>query len=189
MNGYQLLNEVGSGGTLSSLFTILSLFTEDVKISWTEGDEEDRDSLRPPHMEEGLSDWDVPQLNLEGRRSSESGPALHSRERSRSPSQASTASATRTTIHGRLPPHAPSSSSRASTFRPPTPGAGSRYSLEPSRVLQGTVARAAEDTTLAVIPAEAFRRVTKKFPKASAHIVQGMFACLQLVSLFVTLAL
>jgi len=28
MNGYQLLNEVGSGGTLSSLFTILSLFTE-----------------------------------------------------------------------------------------------------------------------------------------------------------------
>lgn len=34
MNGYQLLNEVGSGGTLSSLFTILSLFTEDVEISW-----------------------------------------------------------------------------------------------------------------------------------------------------------
>jgi lysophospholipid hydrolase len=34
MNGYQLLNEVGSGGTLSSLFTILSLFTEDVKMSW-----------------------------------------------------------------------------------------------------------------------------------------------------------
>ena len=33
-NGYQLLNEVGSGGTLSSLFTILSLFTEDVRMSW-----------------------------------------------------------------------------------------------------------------------------------------------------------
>ncbi|CCO29959.1 hypothetical protein BN14_03983 [Rhizoctonia solani AG-1 IB] len=32
--GYQLLNEVGPGGTLSSLFTILSLFTEDVRISW-----------------------------------------------------------------------------------------------------------------------------------------------------------
>ena len=41
------------------------------------------------------------------------------------------------------------------------------------RVLQGTVARATVDTTLAVIPAEAFARVTKKFPKASAHIVQG----------------
>lgn len=36
MNGYQLLNEVKSGGTLSSLFTILSLFTEDIKISWQE---------------------------------------------------------------------------------------------------------------------------------------------------------
>jgi CRP-like cAMP-binding protein len=39
---------------------------------------------------------------------------------------------------------------------------------------QGTVARAVEDSTLAVIPAEAFRRLTKKFPKATAHIVQGM---------------
>ncbi|KAJ9115517.1 hypothetical protein QFC22_005277 [Naganishia vaughanmartiniae] len=38
-NGYQLLNEVSTGGTLSSLFTILSLFTEDVKLSW-EGEQE-----------------------------------------------------------------------------------------------------------------------------------------------------
>ena len=37
MNGYELMNEVGSGGMLSSLFTILSLFTEDVKISWQNG--------------------------------------------------------------------------------------------------------------------------------------------------------
>src|SRR5438445_10760788 len=34
MNGYQLINEVGSGGTLSSLFSILSLFTDEVKLSW-----------------------------------------------------------------------------------------------------------------------------------------------------------
>jgi lysophospholipid hydrolase len=33
-NGYQLLNEVATGGTVSSLFTILRLFTEDVKLSW-----------------------------------------------------------------------------------------------------------------------------------------------------------
>src|SRR3954454_19856494 len=38
MNGYQLLNEVGSGGTLSSLFTILSLFTEDVQLRWKDDD-------------------------------------------------------------------------------------------------------------------------------------------------------
>lgn len=41
---------------------------------------------------------------------------------------------------------------------------------------RGTVARATVDSTLAVIPAEAFRRLTRKFPKASAHIVQGAFA-------------
>lgn len=38
---------------------------------------------------------------------------------------------------------------------------------------QATVARAKVDSTLAVIPAEAFKRLTHKFPKASAHIVQG----------------
>ncbi|KAJ9120545.1 hypothetical protein QFC24_005220 [Naganishia onofrii] len=38
-NGYQLLNEVSTGGTLSSLFTILSLFTEDVRLSW-DGEQE-----------------------------------------------------------------------------------------------------------------------------------------------------
>ena len=37
----------------------------------------------------------------------------------------------------------------------------------------GVVAREAEDSTLAVIPAEAFQRLTKKFPRAAAHIVQG----------------
>lgn len=33
-----MLNEVGSGGTLSSLFTILSLFTENVHLAWPEPD-------------------------------------------------------------------------------------------------------------------------------------------------------
>jgi lysophospholipid hydrolase len=42
-----------------------------------------------------------------------------------------------------------------------------------TQIHHGTVARATEDTTLAVIPAEAFRRLTQKFPNASAHIVQG----------------
>lgn len=43
MNGYHLLNEVGSGGTLSSLFTILSLFTENVNLAWPNGEEEQDD--------------------------------------------------------------------------------------------------------------------------------------------------
>lgn len=41
-NGYQLLNNVENGGTLSSLFTILSLFTEDVKLRYEEDGEGSR---------------------------------------------------------------------------------------------------------------------------------------------------
>ncbi len=36
-----------------------------------------------------------------------------------------------------------------------------------------TIGRATVDTTLAVIPAEAFKRLTRLFPKASSHIVSG----------------
>jgi lysophospholipid hydrolase len=38
--------------------------------------------------------------------------------------------------------------------------------------LKGAIARATTDTTLAVIPAEAFRKLTRKFPKASGTVVQ-----------------
>lgn len=41
-----------------------------------------------------------------------------------------------------------------------------------SRALKGTIARATTDTTLAVIPAEAFKKLTRKFPKASGTVVQ-----------------
>lgn len=38
--------------------------------------------------------------------------------------------------------------------------------------MKGIIARATVDTTLAVIPAEAFRKVTRKYPKATGTIVQ-----------------
>ena len=78
MNGYQLLNEVGSGGTLSSLFTILSLFTEDVKISWQHA-VADADRMHSARVQENLGDnlsrrnprnhgdSDVSEFGLEGR--------------------------------------------------------------------------------------------------------------------------
>jgi lysophospholipid hydrolase len=47
-----------------------------------------------------------------------------------------------------------------------------------SQIHQGVVSRATVDSTLAVIPAEAFRRLTKKFPTASSHIVQGVIEML-----------
>lgn len=48
--GYQLLTEVKNGAPLSSLFTILSLFTEDVQLRQTE---EDLNHLTPPTPDAG----------------------------------------------------------------------------------------------------------------------------------------
>lgn len=197
MNGYQLLNEVGTGGTLSSLFTILSLFTENVKISWQDeesGHEDDAESVisaggtsttesHPPiRVRSRRSDSDVSQMSLENAafvRSPQpmSPPITSPRTRGRGASVSSSGS----TVHAdeyKSPPlrslsrgpsvSAVSSGSNHTAYgrRRPAPEHHSHH--------YGVVARATEDSTLAVIPAEAFRRLTKKFPKAAAHIVQGM---------------
>lgn len=46
----------------------------------------------------------------------------------------------------------------------------------------GTIGRATTDTTLAVIPAEAFKRLTKKYPSSAAHIVQVILTRLSRVT-------
>ncbi|CAE6401744.1 unnamed protein product [Rhizoctonia solani] len=179
---YQLLNEVGPGGTLSSLFTILSLFTEDVRISW-----QDNTGEQDPPANENK---DVSHLDL----ANDAGAARPILRRASLSSSGSTAlatasdarlvmSPTRTASMGGVmtPGSERSGASRQDAF---PSGSGSevqedyvyqsehKYPRNPMR--QGTIARATVDTTLAVIPAEAFRRLTHKFPKASAHIVQGM---------------
>lgn len=181
MNGYQLLNEVGSGGTLSSLFTILSLFTEDVKMSWQDGDPAEA-------ISDGLSNSssipirnransDVSQLDL-----GTDSPGHLSRRTASFSSSGSTVHA----FIDRTSPRSNSASRYEDDFETPIisrpqstipPLSFSRRDLHtPTQLHHGVVARATEDTTLAVIPAEAFRRLTKKFPKATGHIVQGKFA-------------
>jgi lysophospholipid hydrolase len=177
MNGYELMNEVGSGGTLSSLFTILSLFTEDVKISWknsgfTHGDGDDP----------GLNVLTVPHPGRSKRANSDvSHMDLHMQAqyvqtaRERSPSVSSSSS----TVHPRelkTPTLPASRHADRPTSTPLNIRTQRRMSNHLTQIHHGTVARATEDTTLAVIPAEAFRRLTKQFPNASAHIVQGRFS-------------
>ncbi|KAI0783411.1 patatin-domain-containing protein [Abortiporus biennis] len=179
MNGYQLLNEVGTGGTLSSLFTILSLFTENVKISWQDEEEasdDENESVRstahvrspiPIRTRHRRSDSDVSQLNLD---TSGSAPRIRTRR--------SSVSSSGSTVHAPdlLSPRSASSSRGAQSTTSSnrvSSGSARRRPVEvrpPSHY--GVVARATVDSTLAVIPAEAFRRLTKKFPKATAHIVQ-----------------
>lgn len=171
MNGYQLINEVGSGGTLSSLFSILSLFTDEVKLSWQDdsaglpASRSGNQATSPRSTRPGRTDSDVSQIDLD-------------------------------IVMNRG--HSQSISSSGSTAHPPEIMSPHTDLLSPSRVDQrsriatsdahslsdstprsqfhhGIVGRATEDSTLAVIPAEAFRRVTKKFPKATGHIVQGLF--------------
>jgi lysophospholipid hydrolase len=167
MNGYQLVNEVGTGGTLSSLFTILSLFTEDVKISWQEDDPHENLQLVGPmpqiRQRFARADSDVSRFNLET-----DGPGRRAR-------RASTASDS-STIHGQEIPEIPTiRASEAGSREHSTASERPSPSTSRGAAHYGTVVRATEDATLAVIPAEAFRRLTKKFPKATAHIVQGGF--------------
>lgn len=175
----QLLNEVGAGGTLSSLFTILSLFTEDVQISWPDvapsvlpSEPPNSPPVRNPYTR---GESDVSHLNLDGSN------AIRSRFGRRS----SVAS----TVHAGDFTASPSGRT-ASPLPLPPQAAVPRDSLAHRR---GVVARAAEDSTLAVIPAEVFHRLTKKFPKATSHIVQGRpyscfnapSNCLQIVHLVI----
>jgi hypothetical protein len=213
LNGFDLLNEVSSGGTLSSLFTILSLFTEDVRLEWDppaaeeseaeayragiERDDESaedqrggfqsfRDTVNSPTHPSGLplaSDdgLSTPVLGSGSPYLASSGDRMSSaRSSSSRPS-----SSTRTPLESpRMGMGSRAASSRQST-RGGTPlgeprniGQGARFAGgEGHDAERGTVARATVDSTLAVIPADAFRRLTKKFPKASAHIVQGPLQC------------
>ncbi|GAA6007388.1 hypothetical protein JCM10207_006324 [Rhodosporidiobolus poonsookiae] len=258
---WQLLNCVESGGTLSSLFTILSLFTEDVKLRYeedaplsasaTEADTDDPDvaafdldatgaggrkpvrprfpgwSSRNSHrlneededdgqateserdLAEGgdesevltLSPHDDP-LRPSDSRSAATSPTLRSPAPSTHPNdpEASFFSPSLTTaspapLHSSLPTSrraslsaaatrpalAASLSHRSTASRRPR-GSGKKGPFASGRKEEATVARAATDTTLAVIPAEAFRRLTKKFPNAAAHIVQVILTRLQRVT-------
>ncbi|EGN93174.1 hypothetical protein SERLA73DRAFT_172324 [Serpula lacrymans var. lacrymans S7.3] len=170
MNGYQLINEVGSGGTLSSLFSILSLFTEDVKISWKDEGHGPTDKpanhiTMPVRTRTSRANSDVSRFDLD-----------HTSPRSRS--RRASVSSSGSTAHP-LEATSPPSGALSPRFDDPsetptsyTPSFARSDSTPPSQVHHGIVARATEDSTLAVIPAEAFRRVTKKFPKATGHIVQ-----------------
>jgi lysophospholipid hydrolase len=209
------LNEVSTGGTLSSLFSILSLFTEDVKLSWspdkTNGspeqeieEEEDLPTGRPEGKSRTNSDVSQLDEKIMGKDKDQNGGVPLEQTRPRSSSETSLgrrhrgsiSSADDATIRdsksdtedegdttlnavdfGQSPtPLRPSpartSSIRPDSTRPSTNAPGPRRAKMGPTALNGTIARATVDTTLAVIPAEAFRKLTRKFPKASGTIVQ-----------------
>ncbi|KAL4778362.1 hypothetical protein BJX76DRAFT_145660 [Aspergillus varians] len=171
--GYQLLTEVKNGASMSSLFSILSLFTEDVELRTTGSSYSSMSSVQPNSAPEHASFPGSPgavlnrsptnmSMNHEDDSSTINGgeeflssvPPLHLGE-SREPR------------HNRN--NHPVASGKARGNR--------RKSVHPD-----IVARAMVDTTIAIIPESAFRRLTRLYPRATGHIVQVILTRLQRVT-------
>ncbi|KIW11554.1 hypothetical protein PV08_10855 [Exophiala spinifera] len=159
--GYQLLTEVKNGASMSSLFSILSLFTEDVKLRHDDGN--------PTAAVFHNSTSHTPESGIASPATQPSTPAVAAHgppghmHRKRLPS---------------VPPL---------TLEPPFDE--HEYPQSEANRRKATsahpdiVARATVDTTIAIIPASAFRRLTRVYPKATAHIVQVILTRLHRVTL------
>lgn len=170
--GYQLLTEVKNGASMSSLFSILSLFTEDIQLRYTE----DLGSSSPS-FEDGTAR--APASNPM------SPPPFTDSSRNGSFTEGHDPAAVYS--NGRLPriPPLTLEDSASASHRPGTARTHDRRQTQgrkPKSVHPDIVARAMVDTTIAIIPASAFRRLTRVYPKATAHIIQVILTRLQRVT-------
>ncbi|KAL0944463.1 patatin-like serine [Colletotrichum truncatum] len=180
---YQLLTEVRNGAPMSSLFSIMSLFTEDVNLWSTEDD-----TPEPTAGSAGLRGSPFPH-NPEFRRMP-SDPATPFHMTAQYPDSGDEKpgvkieeppkrSVTPTPAHARIPPISlDTPGSARQPKRPPLQSRATSGSAHPD-----IIARATVDTTIAIIPASAFRRLTKVYPKATSHIVQVILSRFQRVTL------
>ncbi|KAJ5219569.1 Lysophospholipase nte1 [Penicillium chermesinum] len=164
--GYQLLTEVKNGASMSSLFSILSLFTEDVQlrnIHPSSSSTSIADQVHTPILSPGAEMMGSP-MSAAAKEGPESTPG--------SPGQG-------TGLPAVPPLHLDDSHA---TQDPQTPN--HRHSRKKRRksVHPDIVARATVDTTIAIIPASAFRRLTRVYPRATSHIVQVILTRLQRVT-------
>ncbi|KIL93566.1 lysophospholipase nte1 [Fusarium avenaceum] len=176
---YQLLTEVRNGAPMSSLFSIMSLFTEDVRLRPNEDHEEtslhhvQSSGLRHPTFEQPNS----PNVPADVHMSMPGTPHRHSEMDEQKPKGLSVsgfetdqAAIPPMSLDGSTPPPPPT--------RPPMPTRTTSGSAHPD-----IIARATVDTTIAIIPASAFRRLIKIYPKATAHIVHVILSRFQRVTL------
>lgn len=184
--GYQLLTEVKNGAPMSSLFSILSLFTEDVKLRHSEDDEIESGTSSAGYRHQRFpsnvgfggfhnSHDTPPSLPTSPIYGTPNSNAKSSTRDRRSSTIASS------TAGGNLPKVPPLSLDMSSSEPPkirPKPRRTKTTSVHPD-----IVARATVDTTIAIIPASAFRRLTRVYPKSAAHIVQVILTRLQRVTL------
>lgn len=173
--GYQLLTEVRNGAPMSSLFSILSLFTEDVKLRHDEEEPETPPGQMAPSMTRTSSygpDESRPHTpNV--------GPAVSLQHRRTSNLNSPTAGGRLSSV----PPLSLDTDGYGDRFKHAKSQGSALRTAKPKSAHPDIVARALVDTTIAIIPATAFRRLTRIYPKATAHIVQVILTRLQRVTL------
>lgn len=177
---YQLLTEVRNGAPMSSLFSIMSLFTEDVRLRLPSDDESVPDASAG-NAHQYPSSAGLPH----NRHASESMPSTpqpaHRNERRTTlvdePEIIGTESPNGTSLHT-IPPMSLDHSAMQRHPRRPGPKRMATTSVHPD-----IIARATVDTTIAIIPASAFRRLIKIYPRATAHIVHVILSRFQRVTL------
>ena len=176
---YQLLTEVRNGAPMSSLFSLMSLFTEDISLRVAEDDS----TPATPSMGSGHNPSRHP-----------SGPSFRVPQDSRVPlgrtplftsgslvsepvEIADAAKTPPSAASGRLPQVPPM------TLDPPRPQRPLPRRTATNSVHPDIIARATVDTTIAIIPASAFRRLIRIYPKATSHIVHVILSRFQRVTL------
>ena len=175
--GYQLLTEVKNGAPMSSLFSILSLFTEDVKLRHKRDDEERLGSSSSNAGFPPVTPESIPATPVEANGHLSQSPKKDLRHVSIG-------------LMGNgmptVPPMSLYSAAKANGHdraEQEDQHYGSSKPRKRKSVHPDIVARATVDTTIAIIPATAFHRLTRVYPKATAHIVQVILTRLQRVTL------
>lgn len=180
---YQLLTEVRNGAPMSSLFSIMSLFTEDVRLQLPADEDPVPSASRTSFNEHSLpasaglshtghvsdSMPTTPQPGkIEKRATLVDEPEIIS----------PTPSSPNGSYFHKIPPMSLDQSSVPQRSSRPAPKRMATKSVHPD-----IVARATVDTTIAIIPANAFRRLIKMYPKSTAHIVHVILSRFQRVTL------
>ncbi|KAI8982512.1 hypothetical protein BDB01DRAFT_792895 [Pilobolus umbonatus] len=215
---YTLINEVGAGSTLSSLFTILSIFRESFHRAEAKEKQRQKTMLSQASRLNPSMDGSSVDMNREGSQNDwrQLFSGLETAETTSSHLPESSTFRGRNKSSGLIPvqpsevedsfyPRVDVKENLDSLEMPipvrnhSTPSTG--YSVPHPRLTQellnrvnssrrgyrsvhpNIIACATVDTTLAVIPEEAFHKLTQKFPKAAAHIVQVIVTRFQRVTL------
>ncbi|MCJ1481142.1 phosphatidylcholine and lysophosphatidylcholine phospholipase [Schaereria dolodes] len=171
--GYQLLTEVKNGAPMSSLFSILSLFTEDVKLRH---DEEEDTGLGSNSSSTGFAAGVTPDSGPTSPLKAPESPPYPTIQDSHRPSFVGEQNVPPLSLDTNMDQQRAHQHEKPQ--RQPRLRAEKQKSVHPD-----IVARATVDTTIAIIPATAFRRLTRVYPKATAHIVQVILTRLQRVTL------